>query len=57
MPGSVLMIYAVFMLLVLAILAAQWRGSGLQMPLFLITSVAIVVFLISEMTTPLPLRF
>jgi hypothetical protein len=51
------MIYAVFMLLVLAILAAQWRGSGLQMPLFLITSVAIVVFLISEMTTPLPLRF
>ena len=49
------MIYAVFMLLILANLAAQWRGSSLHLPLFLLTAIA--VFLITDMTTPLTLSF
>ena len=51
------MIYALFMLLVLAILAAGWFRHALELPLFILTIVWMLVYLISDMTTPLTLSF
>lgn len=55
--GETAMVYAIFMLLVLATLAAQWRGARVQLPLYLVTVIAVALFLLSEMTTPLRLSF
>lgn len=51
------MIYAILMLLVLAILAACWLRQALELPLFIVTVVWMLVYLISDMTTPLSLSF
>jgi hypothetical protein len=51
------MIYAIFMLLVLAITAAAWRRAVLVLPLFVLTVVWVLVHLIGDMTTPLTLSF
>jgi hypothetical protein len=51
------MIYAIFMLLVLAIAAAAWRRPVLVLPLFVLAVVWVLVHLIGDMTTPLTLSF
>jgi hypothetical protein len=51
------MIYAIFMLLVLAILFASWRGSTLELPLFVVTVAWVLVHLVLDMTAPLSLSY
>jgi|tagenome__1003787_1003787.scaffolds.fasta_scaffold20672226_2 hypothetical protein len=51
------MLYAAFMLMVLVTFGAQCRGSKLHILLYLVTAVAIAMFLIADMTTPLGLSF
>jgi hypothetical protein len=51
------MIYALMMALVLLLFAAVWRRHTLQLPLFLLLQLFILLHLVSEMTTPLTLRF
>lgn len=51
------MIFALFMLMVLSILIASWRRNALELPLFILTVVWVLVYLISDMTTPLTLSF
>ncbi|MEZ5788499.1 MAG: hypothetical protein R3D62_18920 [Xanthobacteraceae bacterium] len=51
------MIYALLMLLVLVILAAAALRHALELPLFILTVVWMLVYLISDMTTPLTLSF
>jgi hypothetical protein len=51
------MIFAVFMLAILVTLFAMWRGHVSQMPMFLITGIAIVLFLLWDMDTALNLSF
>jgi hypothetical protein len=51
------MIYAIFMLLVLATLAASWRGHQLELPLFFLTVAWVFVHLVGDITTPLTLSF
>jgi hypothetical protein len=51
------MIFAILMLLVLAIAAAAWRRHALELPLFIVTMVWAFVYLIHDMTSPLSLSF
>lgn len=51
------MIYAIFMLLVLATLSASWCGHRLELPLFVVTFVWMLTHLVSDMTTTLTLSF
>jgi len=51
------MVYAIFMLLVLLTLLAQWRRHALELPLFLITLAWVLVHLVGDMTSPLTLSF
>jgi hypothetical protein len=51
------MIYAIFMLLTLMALAANWFRHPLQLPLFIATVVLIAAHLALDMTTPLTLSF
>lgn len=51
------MVYAIFMLLVLATLAAAWFRPALQLPLFIVTVAWLLVHLVLDMTTPLTLSF
>ena len=51
------MVYALFMLAILIVLGAMWRGHRLTVPLFLVTLAAVGAFLVSDMTTPLTLSF
>jgi hypothetical protein len=51
------MIYAFFMLAILAVLGALWRRHWLALPLFLATLAALSVFLVTDMTTGLTLSF
>jgi len=51
------MVYAIFMLLTLATLAANWLRHPLQLPLFIVTVVWMAVHLVLDMTTPLTLSF
>lgn len=55
-PGAT-MVYAIFMLLVLATLAAAWFRPALQLPLFIVTVAGMLVHLLLDMTTPLTLSF
>jgi hypothetical protein len=56
-PGGAIVVYALFMLAVLAALYAFWRGRQLALPLFFATLVALVLFMASDMTSPLGLSF
>jgi hypothetical protein len=51
------MVYAIFMLLTLMALAANWLRHPLQLPLFIVTVVWMAVHLVLDMTTPLTLSF
>lgn len=51
------MIYALFMLAVLAVLGAMWWRHWLTLPLFLAALAIVSVFLVHDMTTPLTLSF
>jgi hypothetical protein len=51
------MVYALFMILVLATFAALWRRHALGLPLFLVTLVWVLVHVVRDMTTPLTLSF
>jgi hypothetical protein len=51
------MVYAIFMLLTLMTLAANWLRHPLQLPLFVVTVVWMAVHLVLDMTTPLTLSF
>jgi hypothetical protein len=51
------MVYAIFMLLTLMTLAANWLRHPLQLPLFIVTVVWMAVHLALDMTTPLTLSF
>ena len=51
------MVYALFMVLILATFGAMWRGNALQIPLFLLTVAGVLVHVIRDMTTPLTLSF
>lgn len=51
------MIYAIFMLLTLTALAANWLRHPLQLPLFIVAVVWMAVYLALDMTTPLTLSF
>lgn len=51
------MIFAILMLLILAIVAAAWRWPTLELPLFIVTLVWTFIYLIQDMTTPLSLSF
>ncbi len=51
------MIYAIFMLLALAILVASWRRHALELPLFILTVAWVFVHLVLDMTTPLGLSY
>ena len=51
------MIFAVLMLLILAIVVAAWRRHALELPLFIVTLVWTFACLILDMTTPLTLSF
>ena len=51
------MIYAIFMLLTLMALAANWFRHPLQLPLFIAAVVLIAAHLALDMTTPLTLSF
>ena len=51
------MVYALFMILVLATFGAMWRRHVLQIPLFLLTVAWVLIHLIGDMTTPLTLSF
>jgi len=51
------MVYALFMILVLLTFCAMWRGHAVQIPLFLLTVAAVLLHVVSDMTTPLTLSF
>ncbi len=51
------MLYALFMAAILIVLAAMWRGYRVSVPLFLLTLLAVTVYLVSDMTTPIRLSF
>jgi hypothetical protein len=51
------MIYAAFMLLVLLTLVASSREHVLELPLFCITVLGALGYLITDMTSPLTLSF
>ena len=51
------MIFAILMLLILAIAAAAWHRHALELPLFIVTMVWALVYLILDMTSPLSLSF
>jgi hypothetical protein len=51
------MVYALFMLAILLVLRAMWRGRPAALPLFLLTFAVVSVFLILDMTSPLTLSF
>ena len=51
------MLYAVFMLAVLIVLGAMWRGLIASVPIFLLSLAAMAAYLVSDMTTPLSLSF
>jgi hypothetical protein len=51
------MIYAAFMLLILLTLVASLRKHVLEMPLFCITMLCALAYLIADMTSPLTLSF
>jgi hypothetical protein len=51
------MIYAIFMLLTLMALAANWFRHPLQLPLFIAAVAWMTAHLALEMTTPLTLSF
>jgi MFS superfamily sulfate permease-like transporter len=55
--GDVIVLYALFMLAVLAVLYAFWREHRLALPSFLVTLVVLALFLASDMTSPLTLSF
>jgi uncharacterized membrane protein YjdF len=50
-------IYAIFMLLVLATLIAAWRRHVLELPLFTVTVLWVLIHLVGDMTSPLTLSF
>jgi hypothetical protein len=51
------MVYALFMVLILATFGAMWHRHALQIPLFLLTAAWVLVHVIRDMTTPLTLSF
>jgi hypothetical protein len=51
------MVYAIFMILILATFAAVWRRHAAQLPLFIFTVVWVFVHVVRDMTTPLTLSF
>lgn len=51
------MVYAIFMLLTLMTLVANWLRHPLQLPLFIVTVVWMAAHLVLDMTTPLTLSF
>ena len=55
--GIELLIYAAFMLLVLLTLGASAREHVLELPLFCITVLWALAYLIADMTSPLTLSF
>jgi hypothetical protein len=55
--GNFLVLYALFMLAILAALYAFWRGHRFALPSFLATLVVLALFLASDMTSPLTLSF
>lgn len=50
-------LYALFMLAVLIVLLAIWRGHRVALPMLLATLAVLSAFLVSDMTTPLTLNF
>ncbi|MGE0221686.1 MAG: hypothetical protein AB7F35_09255 [Acetobacteraceae bacterium] len=47
------MIYALLMLIAMAVLAADWLQSGAHMPLFVLAVIATAVFFALDITDPL----